>query len=606
MKILITSDNHLGYKENDPVRQDDSFTTFDEICKTAIFHKVDCILQVGDLFHDNRPSRYCINRTINILRKHIVDKNITQSTYKVKIPVICIHGNHDDPSGINKISTLDILQSAGLIQYIGKNDVEYIQMKNVRVYGVGYIKDKNINGAFRRLIFKDLSPEYFNILLVHQNRIPRNKDYLCPSVLPDLFNLVVYGHEHDPAIIRNETTVLQCGSTVRTSLCEGESTDKYCYIIEDYVLTRVKLNSVRLFKIEDTSLTEEKDIIEKIDEIIIGIDNNIKRCKKNEKLSSNIKNEYIDVRNIESSFSYPPLLPLIRLRILTTNVLNLNKNRISHIFKDRVANPSDIIKLVPHKKIKNTVKSTVYQSQNITDIIKSHLKCTPLECIPEYKFLEYFNRESEFLEMVDENVLEISRKMKYDNCLIDDIEGEIKKIKVDMCRKNCIKDDEIVERESDTDERDDNEYIDEGDTDERDDNEYIDDNDLNERDENNMDENNTEREYIDNTEREYIDKAEREYINNTEYLEEVKDIHFNTKSITAKDSRTLRKNLNTHSLITNLSKEDIISDFSKISSSLFTSEPIKEVDGSFSTSFIKVDERKLFEDDESSDLLIDF
>ncbi|CAG8655243.1 11013_t:CDS:1, partial [Paraglomus occultum] len=31
LKILVTSDNHLGYKDGDVVLQDDSFVTFKEI-----------------------------------------------------------------------------------------------------------------------------------------------------------------------------------------------------------------------------------------------------------------------------------------------------------------------------------------------------------------------------------------------------------------------------------------------------------------------------------------------------------------------------------------------------------------------------------------------
>jgi hypothetical protein len=35
IKILITSDNHVGYCEKDEIRGQDSFTTFEEILKAA-------------------------------------------------------------------------------------------------------------------------------------------------------------------------------------------------------------------------------------------------------------------------------------------------------------------------------------------------------------------------------------------------------------------------------------------------------------------------------------------------------------------------------------------------------------------------------------------
>ena len=57
LKILIATDNHLGYEERDPIRGEDSFRTFEEILKIAKNNSVDMILLGGDLFHFNKPSR---------------------------------------------------------------------------------------------------------------------------------------------------------------------------------------------------------------------------------------------------------------------------------------------------------------------------------------------------------------------------------------------------------------------------------------------------------------------------------------------------------------------------------------------------------------------
>ena len=56
-KIMIATDTHLGYKERDAVRGEDSFTAFEEVLKKAKELEVDFILHGGDLFHDNKPSR---------------------------------------------------------------------------------------------------------------------------------------------------------------------------------------------------------------------------------------------------------------------------------------------------------------------------------------------------------------------------------------------------------------------------------------------------------------------------------------------------------------------------------------------------------------------
>lgn len=41
VRILVATDNHLGFMEKDPVRGADSFITFEEILKTAKEKKVD-------------------------------------------------------------------------------------------------------------------------------------------------------------------------------------------------------------------------------------------------------------------------------------------------------------------------------------------------------------------------------------------------------------------------------------------------------------------------------------------------------------------------------------------------------------------------------------
>ena len=139
-RILLATDNHLGYAEKDPIRGDDSFETFNEILEIATKNKVDFVLLGGDLFHENRPSLNTLHTTISLLRKHcmgdrpcdfrvlseqIVNSNthgfvflfisrfmfsrhapinVYDPNYNVALPVFSIHGNHDDPIGVTFLS----------------------------------------------------------------------------------------------------------------------------------------------------------------------------------------------------------------------------------------------------------------------------------------------------------------------------------------------------------------------------------------------------------------------------------------------------------------------------------------------------------------------
>lgn len=49
----------------------DSFTTFEEILQLAVENEVDFVLLGGDLFHDSKPSPYCIYKCTSLLRKYV-------------------------------------------------------------------------------------------------------------------------------------------------------------------------------------------------------------------------------------------------------------------------------------------------------------------------------------------------------------------------------------------------------------------------------------------------------------------------------------------------------------------------------------------------------
>lgn len=119
--------------------------------------------------------------------------NYEDQNLNVGIPVFSIHGNHDDPQGAGPegaLCALDLLSVSGVINYIGKSDLSAsddpnagIQIKPVllrkgatqlALYGVGNVKDQRMHFELRSNRVKMFMPkdkdDWFNILLVHQNR----------------------------------------------------------------------------------------------------------------------------------------------------------------------------------------------------------------------------------------------------------------------------------------------------------------------------------------------------------------------------------------------------------------------------------------------------
>ena len=126
-RILISTDNHLGYKENHPVRGNDSFDAFEEIIQIAKVNHVDFLLLGGDLFHELNPSQRCLYKAVSLLEKHVFgDKpinfeitnytpNYCNENMNISLPIFIIHGNHDYPATQESISAIDILSSCNLV-----------------------------------------------------------------------------------------------------------------------------------------------------------------------------------------------------------------------------------------------------------------------------------------------------------------------------------------------------------------------------------------------------------------------------------------------------------------------------------------------------------
>ena len=101
-------------------------------------------------------------------------------------------------------------------------------MKNetkVAIYGIGHIKDIRLHNFFDQNKIKfggEKKEDYFNILVVHQNRYKISKKHnfrfkgirttgasykscINNQQIPDFINLIIWGHEHEsiPEIIHN-------------------------------------------------------------------------------------------------------------------------------------------------------------------------------------------------------------------------------------------------------------------------------------------------------------------------------------------------------------------------------------------------------------------
>lgn len=213
--------------------------------------------------------------------------NYEDPNMNIAYPVFSIHGNHDDPCGLGRLSSLDLLATSGLVNYFGRNndsdgvDIQPILMRKgksqLALYGLSHIHDNRLVRLFRdsKVVMHqpdERSGEWFSVMVLHQNRADRgNLQFVPEDALPDFVDLVVWGHEHDCRIIPEENAVknffvTQPGSSVATSLSEGESIDKHIGLLSvcenQFKLETIKLKTVRPFVFKSVILDDYAEELE--------------------------------------------------------------------------------------------------------------------------------------------------------------------------------------------------------------------------------------------------------------------------------------------------------------------------------------------------------
>ena len=387
IKIFVTADNHLGFKDQDPIRKEDSYRGFHSALSIAQQEKADIVLILGDLFHLKNPSHSCIIKCIDIMKRKlgtcvdINDKLDLNYPEKVQlepnsIPSFIIHGNHDMPNTLDNKGTIDLLDLTNCTNYIGYYQNKFsihiepvvVEKGDIKlaIYGMGFIDDFLFNAHLfhNTLTFKNTEHVDFRILMIHQNRCrcgKKNgctyKKRVCPSNLPNnIFDLILWGNEHetyrDIEIDKaSGLRIYQPGSTVQTSLAKSETHRKGVGILR-FTKTDFKLN---VFDIG----FQRRLIYESFEyDTLIKILEKIHNDKMKEEYTDNglisqdtkMRLKYFDESTlVEQTVNYfinkfslgntDGELPLFRARIFTNGQTKFDEDDLQYALSKYVANP---------------------------------------------------------------------------------------------------------------------------------------------------------------------------------------------------------------------------------------------------------------------------
>lgn len=391
LRVLVVTDTHLGFREDDAVRRDDAFAALEEALRLGRARGADLVLHCGDLFHANKPSRATLVRAMGILREHCLGDapvavrrvavegetsgepprpgttaalNFEDPNLNVALPFFALHGNHDDPSGPAHLSAMDVLAESRLVNYFGKcralsgaGGQAALQIAPVllqkgktllALYGMGWVNDARCVRMFQRADGvrwqrPESAPGYasdawFNLFALHQNRnYAGAKNNLCEDLLPKWIDLAVWGHEHESIPVMEQRSsvsqvrVLQAGSTVATTLNEGEQKTKHCFLLEvngtQSRVTPLPLQSVRPMLLArlpwpgDCGSEEERDRLRAA--AVAAVEDLLARH--------------------EEGAGAAPALPLVRLTVEHEKGASISGAQITQAFVGRVANPADMV-----------------------------------------------------------------------------------------------------------------------------------------------------------------------------------------------------------------------------------------------------------------------
>ncbi|KAI4840920.1 double-strand break repair protein MRE11 [Plasmodium brasilianum] len=140
LKILLCTDNHLGYKENNAIQKEDTFNSFEEILFIAKKLNVDMILNSGDLFHKNKLSEYTLFKTMSTIRKycHVSRKDVEIGSSP---PTRLANGESKNmPSRVEETPTNN--------DDLTRKDKYRARLKEIRNYNYEYYKEDKMEESF--------------------------------------------------------------------------------------------------------------------------------------------------------------------------------------------------------------------------------------------------------------------------------------------------------------------------------------------------------------------------------------------------------------------------------------------------------------------------
>ncbi|WP_312644566.1 exonuclease SbcCD subunit D [Hydrogenoanaerobacterium sp.] len=274
MRIVHTSDWHLGKIVNEFSMLDDQRFILNQMIDFLVQQKAELLLVAGDLYDRSIPPADAVT---------LLDDVFYRITVEAKIPVIAVSGNHDSPQRLNFASRL--YERSGLyLEGIYNKNIRKVTLKdgfgNIHFYCLPYLEpaivradfpDEKIHSyddAFRVVMSHNL-PEIDlterNVLITHgffsylkdpaaversDSEISIGGSDLIDASYVDMFDYVALGHLHRPQMAGRDF-IRYSGSPLKYSVQESGAPKS---------LTTLELREKGEMSIKRFDLTPQRDM----------------------------------------------------------------------------------------------------------------------------------------------------------------------------------------------------------------------------------------------------------------------------------------------------------------------------------------------------------
>jgi double-strand break repair protein MRE11 len=198
-------------------------------------------------------------------------------------------------------------------------------------------------------------------------------NYIAEKMLDSFLDFILWGHEHECLIAPQESAegefvISQPGSSVATSLSEGESKKKHIGLLEidgdRYRLKPIPLRTVRPLVMKSIVLQDEPKLEGANAEALMDY------------LEETVNTLIEEARQLSSPKDATQFKPLIRVRVDHTGFPTCHPQRFGQRFFDKVANPEDILLFHRQRQAKASAKS---RNKRTPMDVDSDLRPDPLD-----------------------------------------------------------------------------------------------------------------------------------------------------------------------------------------------------------------------------------